>query len=151
MKQVIMEKLFAEKPLTNEEILLIGSRLDDSEVPKEEGKKARKKKGAILPYDHNEKDSLTKACSLTDADFDNINKLIRSEIMDRKDDLNCDSKVIEVYEKIGLAKPQNLRLLMYQFVKMKHALQQKDNGIGIRIGGSGGLDDFLNFLRRGGH
>jgi hypothetical protein len=155
MKQQIMEKLFAEKPLTNEEILYIGSRLDDNDAPKvEEGaKRTRRKKTTVLPYDHSNKESLTKACSLTDADFESINKLIRSEVLSRKDELTCDSKVIEVYEKIGLAKPQNFRLLMYQFVRMKHALEKRDSGmggIGIRLGG-GGFGDFLDFLRRGGH
>ena len=153
LKQQIMEKLFAEKPLTNEEILHIGSRLSEDDEVKEEGvKRSRKKKSALPAFNHNEKESLQKACGLTDSDFDHINKLLRSEVMDRKDELNSDSKVIEVYEKIALAKPQNIRLLMFQYVRMKHKLERGDGGIGIKIGGNGGsLGDFLDFLRRGGH
>lgn len=147
MKQQIMEKLFSEKPLTNEEILHIGSCLSDDEKPKE-GTKRRSKKSKILPYDHTIRESLSKACYLTDKDFDNINTLIRSEVIDRKDELDTSSKVVEVYEKIGLAKPQNFRLLMYQYVKMKEQLENKraSNSIGFR----GDLGDFLNFLKNGG-
>ena len=144
-KQTIMEKLFAEKPLTNEEILHIGSKLDEQPVATTTGK-AKKKKA--IPFNHSDKISLTEACGLRDEDFKHINKLIKSEVMDNKA-LELDSMVVEVYEKIGLAKPQNFRLLMYQFVKMRRALQ-KASGIGMRLGGdggSGGLDDFLNFLK----
>ena len=148
MKQTIMEKLFAEKPLTNEEILHIGSRLDDNDSPKPEESKKTRKKVKLLPYDHTIKDSLIKACSLTDSDFENINKLIRSEVIDKKNELDCNSKQIEVYEKIALAKPQNLRLLMYQFVKTKMALQKRESGGGIiKLGGGGDFRDFLDFLK----
>lgn len=140
-KQVIMEKLFAEKPLTNEEILHIGSKLGE-ETPAPA--KGRKKK--LVGYDHSI-DKLSRACGLTDSDFESVNKLIRSEVMDKDKQLSADSMVVEVYEKIGLAKPVNFRVLMYQFVKMKKALQKQGN-VGIRIDrGGGGLDDFLDFLK----
>jgi hypothetical protein len=147
MKQKIMEKLFAEKPLTNEEILHIGSRLGE-DAPE----KIVEGKTSVLPFDHTVKDSLSKACSLREEDFDRINKLIRTEVMDRKDELDCDSKQIEVYEKIGMAKPQNFRLLMYQFVKMRSQLQKKESGsgFGLRMGSGKDFGDFLDFLRRGG-
>lgn len=144
MKQKIMEKLFAEKPLTNEEILLIGASLDDTTSPDET------KKASLPTFNHSEK-NLPKACGLTQEDFETVNKLIRSEIMGRKDELDCNSKAIEVYERIGLAKPANFRLLMYQFVKMKGALQ-KTGGITMRMGGigkggGGDFGDFLDFLK----
>lgn len=144
-KTEIMGKLFDSQPLTNEEILFIGSCLPDTDS--EPGKKGRKKKVGVMPYDHSVKESLSKACSLTNADFDHINSLIKSEVVGRKDELDTDSKMVEVYERIGLAKPQNFRLLMYQFVKMKSALQRGMGGISIK--GGGGLDDFLKFLRGG--
>jgi hypothetical protein len=155
-KQEIMEKLFAEKPLSNEEILLIGASLPEDGVVSKAGTKTRKKKSSLPAFNHSES-NLSKACGLSETDFDNVNKLIRTEVMDRKDELDCNSKQIEVYERIALAKPQNFRLLVYQFVKMKNELQK--NSSGIRIGGigglgggkGGGLDDFLDFLRGQGH
>ncbi len=148
MKQRIMEKLFAEKPLTNKEILHIGSCLSDNDTPEPQEGNVENKKVVMAAYDHTVKDSLIRACALTDADFEHINKLIRSEIIDRKDELDCNSKQVEVYEKIALSKPQNLRLLMYQFVKTKDALQKKEQSgsFGIRLGGNGGGGDFRDFL-----
>lgn len=144
-KQTIMEKLFAEKPLTNEEILHIGSRLDEEPVVASTGK-AKKKKA--IPFDHKDTIPFSDACGLKEEDFKHINKLIKSEVMDKDKELALDSMIVEVYEKISLAKPQNLRLVMYQFVKMRKMLQ-KNSTSGIRLdnGGSGGLDDFLNFLK----
>ena len=140
MKQQIMEKLFDNKVLTNDEILYIGGHLGDD----------INNGGTNIPYDHNNKGSLSTACGLTNEDFESVNQLIRTEVMDRKSELNCDSKVVEVYENIAKTKPQHFRLLMYQFVKMKKELQSK-SGVGIRVDrGKGGLDDFLDFLRRTG-
>lgn len=144
MKQKIMEKLFAEKPLTNEEILLIGSSLSDEN-----------KKSELPGYKHDVKDSLTKACGLVDADFKDVNNVIRTEIIDNGKNLDCDSKQVEIYERIAKMNPQSLRVLMYQFVKMKNQLKKglMSPPVGMNIGGiggmrgdGGGLDDFLNFL-----
>lgn len=142
MKQEIMEKLFSDKPLTTEEIMLVGASLND------EKPKGRKKKTSLPIYNHT-KISIGDACGLTDADFDNINKLIRSQIIDKKDEINCDSKHIEAMEKIAAVSPLNMRLILYQYVKMKNALENGGGGIGFRLGGhgKGGFDDFLDFLR----
>lgn len=143
MKQEIMERLFNEKPLTSEQLLYVGSHLSDGE-------------GGVMPdikslpkYNHAIKDSIVKACSITDGDLENINKLIKSEVMEKKEDINCDSKYVEIYEKVGLASPINLRILMYQFVKMRNAVNKGMGGFGMKLGGSGpgGLKDFLDFLR----
>ena len=141
MKQKIMEKLFAEKPLTNEEILQIGSCLD-----MENGRPATSK------YKHDVKDSLQTACGISVEDLNHVNGLIKSEILSKKKSLDCDSKSVEIYEKLALSKPENLRVLMYQFVKMKNMLKKGNmslphNITGINLGGNGGgMDDFLNFL-----
>ena len=144
-KQRIMEKLFDNKQLSNEEILYLGANLVD------EGEAVDRK--GLPNYDHSIKDSVSKACGLIESDFDAVNELIKSEIMGRNDELNTLSKQIEVYEKIGLSKPQNFRLLMYQFVKMKSSLQ-KSGGISLKIGrgnggDKGGFEDFLDFLKGG--
>ena len=150
MKQEIMEKLFAEKPLSNEEILYIGSQLKD-EIPQDSNNDVKAKKVGVIPYNHTVKDSLSKACGLVEDDFNKINKLIRSEIMDRTDELDCDSKQIEVYEKIASVRPQNFRMMMYQYMKFKRMIEKSQTGGGtFRFGGSGDLGDFLDFLRRGG-
>ena len=149
MKQQIMEKLFAEQPLTNEEILYIGANLDEAAPTQESASKTRRSKKSKLPFNHSADDFAT-ACGLKDTDFDNVNKIIKSEIMDKKDELSAKSKQVEVYEKIALSKNTNLRLILYQFMKMKDALSNKQS-IGIRLGGSGkppgDLGDFLDFLK----
>lgn len=149
MKQQIMEKLFAEQPLTNEEILYIGANVDESAATQESTSKTRRSKKSKLPFNHAASD-FSEACGLKDSDFDNINKIIKTEIMDKKEELATKSKQVEVYEKIALSKSANLRLILYQFMKMKDALQNRQ-GVGIQFGGSGkppgDLGDFLDFLK----
>jgi len=149
MKQQIMEKLFSEQSLTNEEILYIGANLDESAATQESTSKTRRSKKSKLPFNHAASD-FSEACGLRDSDFDNINKIIKTEIMDKKEQLATKSKQVEVYEKIALSKSANLRLILYQFMKMKDALQNRQ-GVGIQFGGlgkpPGGLDDFLDFLK----
>lgn len=138
MKQQIMEKLFAEKPLSNEEILYVGANLGTN--------KGGDFTISTLPAYNHSSSSLVDACGLTDDDFESVNSLIKSEIMARKDELDTCSKEVEVYEKIGMTKPAHFRMLMYQFVKMKSTLKKKNNGPSIKLGG-GNLDDFLDFLK----
>lgn len=149
MKQQIMEKLFAEQPLTNEEILYIGSNLDETVASSESPTKTRRSKKAKLPFKHEAAD-FADACGLRDIDFDSVNKIIKSEVMDKKEELSTKSKQVEVYERIALSKPVNMRLILYQFMKMKDALNNRQ-GIGIKLGGSGkppgDLGDFLDFLK----
>lgn len=101
MKQTIMEKLFNGKELSTEEILFVGKNLPDIE-------------NNVLPYDHENDNSLT-ACGLTKKDVDRVNKKFR-ELQENSPEKRV-SKLVELVECDAHVDPLLLRMLVFQAIK----------------------------------
>lgn len=122
MKEQILDKLFNNRELTSEELVFIGSNLQDN--------------AASLPpkFDHDNKMS-HEACGITEKDADKLNKLLVKAVREGK--LERVSEIVEKTEQFALKSPINLRLICMQCVK--HAIEKRSDPLQVLQGLLGAL------------
>lgn len=129
MKSKIMEKLFNGEELSSEEILFIGRN-----TPDKEDKGAVQSTPTIIPFHHDEADTL-RACGITQDQMEEfcntINKCVRSL------DKGNTSSVVECLESNTEYNPIYRRCMTVHFVKMIEFSNFKRDILGGLLGGSG--------------
>lgn len=98
MKQVIMEKLFDGKELSNEEILFIGKNLTGCENP--------------VSFNHKDNNSVS-ACGISEEDVNRINK----EMTNVTKDATCLSEAVELVEMKAISDEKILRAVVINSLK----------------------------------